>query len=90
MKQTTITMFLNKVIVVSTLAIIITSMVSAATLNLQQVDASRDGFEDGKRDGVSDRQSDRAFDDDCYEDGLYCLAYKAGYRFGYEAANSID
>jgi hypothetical protein len=43
-------------------------------------------FENGKRAGVSDRR----FDDDCYEDGLYCLAYKAGYRFGYEAANLID
>ena len=83
-------MVLHKVIVVTTIAIVITLMASATSLTLQQVDASRDGFEDGKRDGVSDRQSDRGFDDDCYEDGLYCLAYKAGYRFGYEVANSMS
>ena len=58
-------MVLHKVIVVSTIAIVITFLASATTLTLQQVDASRDGFEDGKDAGRDDWNAGRAFDDDC-------------------------
>ena len=68
----------------------ITLMASAIAINLQPVEARNAGFEDGKRAGANDARNDRGFDDDCSSsNSLYCLAYIAGYRYGYELGNSI-
>ena len=76
----------KQILIVSTLIV----LVVLAPLLLVNAEASNAGFEDGKRSGVNDYQNGRSFNDDCSSsNGLYCLAYMAGYRFGYEAANSI-